>query len=148
MNIADKVTFKVVAHGSNEYRQVVDLREEILRIPLGMSFSPEELELEKDYVHVAGFCGEELCATLMLVPKGDELKMQRVAIREDFQNRGVGSAMILFAEEYARKNGFKSIYCHSRDTAVPFYLKNGYIVEGESFLEVGIEHCAMRKNLF
>lgn len=141
------IEFKIVAHGSDAYKQVVELREEILRKPLGLSFSPEDLESEKDCIHVAGYSDGQLCATLMLVPKGDEMKMQRVAIREDVQQRGIGSAMLLFAEDYAKKHGYASIYCHARDAAVPFYLKNGYTVVGDSFVEVGIVHYAMRKDL-
>lgn len=148
MNADDKPTFKIVIHGSNEYRRIVDLRDEILRKPLGLSSSSEELDLEKDYIHVAGFVGGLLCATVMLIPKLDELIMQRVAIREDFQGKGIGSAMMSFIEKYAKEHGFKSIYCHARDTAVPFYEKNGYIVEGDSFFEIGIIHYAMRKKIY
>ena len=143
----DDIGFKIVAHGSDAYKQVVELREEILRKPLGLSFSVEDLESEKDYIHVAGYLNGRLCATLMLVPKGDEVKMQRVAIREDVQQKGIGSKMLLFAEDYAKKQGYASIYCHARDTAVPFYLKNDYNIEGDAFVEVGIVHYAMRKNL-
>ena len=38
---------KQIYHGSKEYHQMVRLRDEILRKPLGLSFSPEELEDEK-----------------------------------------------------------------------------------------------------
>ncbi len=41
-----------VAHGSPEYWATVDLRDSILRMPLGLLFSAEELEAEKDYHHL------------------------------------------------------------------------------------------------
>ncbi len=64
------------------------LREEILRKPLGLFFTKEELEIEKEHVHIAGFLGQEMCATAVLVPDGDEMKMQRVALKAPFQGKG------------------------------------------------------------
>lgn len=73
------------------------------------------------------------------------MKMQRVASKAQFQGKGIGSALMRFCEEYAKKHGFKSIYCHARGTAVRFYLKNQYELEGEPFDEDGIPHRKMRK---
>lgn len=139
------VTFKIIEHDSPEYKVAVNLREEVLRKPLGLSFLPEELEKEKDHIQIAGFMGDEVVATAVLVPKGSALKMQRVVVREDLQNKGVASSMMKFCEDYARTHGYEEIYCHARDKAVPFYLKNNYIPEGDYFDETTISHLKMRK---
>jgi dihydrofolate reductase/ribosomal protein S18 acetylase RimI-like enzyme len=141
----DKIHFKLVDYGSEDYKKAVTLREEILRKPLGLFFTKEELALEKDHVHILGFLGQEMCVTAVLVPSGDEMKMQRVASKASFQGKGIGSALMRFCEEYAKTHGFKSIYCHARDTAVQFYLKNQYVLEGDPFDEDGIPHHKMRK---
>jgi len=141
------VTFKIIAHNSSDYREAVSLREDILRKPLGLSFSAEELEKEKDHVHIAGFIDNSVVATVVLVPEKESLKMQRVAVRTDFQKRGIASAMMKFCEDYARQEGFKEIYCHARDAAVSFYLKNQYVPEGDMFLETTISHLKMRKSI-
>lgn len=143
----DKIHFKIVEYGSEEYKKAVALREEILRKPLGLNFTKEELELEKEHVHIAGFLGHELCTTAVLVPDGNALKMQRVASKAQFQGKGIGSALMHFCEEYAKQHGFKSIYCHARSTAVQFYLKNQYLLESEPFDEDGIPHRKMRKTI-
>lgn len=143
----DKIYFKLVDYGSDEYKKAVALREEILRKPLGLSFTKEELEMEKEHVHIAGFLGQEMCATAVLVPDGEEMKMQRVALKSSFQGKGIGSSLMRFCEEYAVKHGFKSIYCHARGTAVNFYQKNQYALEGEPFDEDGIPHRKMRKTI-
>ena len=141
----DKIYFKLVDYGSDEYKKAVALREEILRKPLGLFFTKGELGMEKEHVHIAGFLGQEMCATAVLVPDRDEMKMQRVALKASFQGKGIGSALMRFCEEYATKHGFKSIYCHARGTAVQFYQKNQYSIEGEPFDEDGIPHNKMRK---
>jgi predicted GNAT family N-acyltransferase len=142
---AHSITFKIITHGSHEYKKCISLREDILRKPLGLAFTCEELEKEKAHVHIGGFVEDELCATAMLVPEGQRLKMQRVAVKEDHQGKGIASAMMKFCENYALEKGFKEIYCHARETAVPFYKKNKYVPEGEPFMEATIPHLKMRK---
>jgi hypothetical protein len=56
----DKIHFKLVDYGSDEYKKAVALREKILRKPLGLFFTKEELEMEKEHVHIAGFLGQEM----------------------------------------------------------------------------------------
>jgi RimJ/RimL family protein N-acetyltransferase/predicted GNAT family N-acyltransferase len=143
----NKPIFKIIGYGSREYHQAVSLREEILRKPLNLCFTLEELESEKEHIHIAALLHRELCGTSVLVPEGPACKMQRVAVRADLQNQGIGCKLVEFCEQYAREHGFSSIYCHARGTAIPFYLKNHYVLEGEPFMEDGIPHHQMRKKL-
>jgi predicted GNAT family N-acyltransferase len=55
--------------------------------------------------------------------------------------------LVYFAEQYAVNNGFQLIELHARDTAMDFYLKQNYKIEGAVFLEVGIPHYKMKKVL-
>ncbi len=41
------MALKIIDHGTKEYQQMVQMRLDILRKPLGLSFTPEELEKEK-----------------------------------------------------------------------------------------------------
>jgi predicted GNAT family N-acyltransferase len=141
------ITFKLLSPDSQHYQTVVDLRETILRKPLGLRFSEKDLEKDKAHIHVAGFLGEEVVATALLIPEGKSLRMKRVAVREDLQNQGIATEMMKFCEDYGREQGFSDVYCHARHTAVQFYLKNKYIPEGEDFDETGIPHLKMRKKL-
>jgi len=139
--------FEIIEYGSTDYSRAVSLREEILRKPLGLTFLPKELEYEKDHIHIVGFIEDDICATAVLVPEGDVCKMQRVVVKADIQAKGIGSTMMKFCEEIAQANGFKAIYCHARNTAVSFYLKNKYLPEGDYFDEDSIPHLKMRKIL-
>lgn len=141
------IIFMVISHGSPEYYEAVRLREEVLRKPLGIVFLPGELEKEKDSVHIVGLQGNKVVATVMLTPDGDGFKMRQVVVKAGLQGAGVGSQMMQFCELYAKKLGAHSIYCHARDTAVNFYLKNGYTAEGDYFEEVTIPHLKMKKVL-
>ena len=44
------MALKILDFGTPEYGQMIKLRDEILRKPLGLSFSESELEKEKNYL--------------------------------------------------------------------------------------------------
>ena len=49
------MALKQLYHGSKEYQQMVQLRFEVMRKPLGLSFSDEELKAEKDDILIGSF---------------------------------------------------------------------------------------------
>ncbi len=142
-----KTTFKEIAHKSPEWTNAVKLREKILRKPLGSSFTEQELKEEKDHFQIAGFLDDVIIATAVLVPEGDAMKMQRVVVTENLRSLNIGSEMMAFCEKFASYKNFNAIYCHARDAAVNFYIKNGYTGVGDYFDEDGIPHLKMTKKL-
>lgn len=141
------IVFQVIDHDGPRYREAVRLREAVLRAPLGLSFTPEELAAEAGHLHLVGLEGDTVCATAVLVPEGKAMKMQRVAVAPELQGRGIGRALMRYCEQVARGHGAKTIYAHARESAVPFYEKNWYVAEGELFDEDGIPHVRMWKVL-
>lgn len=139
--------FQIVLHGTDKWKEAVVLREEVLRKPLGSSFSKEELEEEKKHLHIVGFIEGELLATAVLVPEEENMKMQRVAVVEEKRNAKIGSKLLQYCETIAREAKVQQLYCHARDTAVRFYRNNGYKSEGDYFDEDGIPHLKMSKAL-
>ena len=73
--------------------------------------------------------------------------MRQVAVREAFQNRGIGQLMVGASEDLGRRLGFKKMVLHARKVAVPFYKKLKYKTSGKEFMEVDIPHFKMAKNL-
>ena len=141
------IRFEVIQHGSDAYREAVALRDDLLRNPMGMITTPEEIVAERALIHVAGFRGSEVCATCLLVPQGGSMRMKRVAVAASAQNAGIGSAMLRFCEELALKHGASEMIAHARKPAIRFYEKAGYTAEGDYFDEVGIPHRVVRKTL-
>jgi ribosomal protein S18 acetylase RimI-like enzyme len=139
---------KIVDHNSDAYRETVKLRDMILRKPLGLNYTEVQLQAELDSIHIACYFHDELVGCLILKPDGtDNLKMRQVAVSDKHQGLGIGRALVDFSEQYARENGYGKISMHARDTAVGFYLKLGYEVEGEPFEEVTIPHRSMFKEI-
>lgn len=142
------MALKQIDHGTKEYLQMVNLRNEILRKPLGLSFTPEELAKEKDDILIAAFDEEDMLACCMLTKAENNcLRLRQMAVQNNLQGKGIGASMMNFAEIVARDKGYKKLVMHSRVTAIGFYEKLGYKVVGDEFIEVTIPHHVMEKNL-
>ena len=132
-----------------EYDAAVRLRYEVLRQPLGLDFTPEQLAEEFDQLHLAAFDGQGLLIGYLNLTPLDEkrVKMRQVAVAPGWQGRGVGREMVAVSETLASERGFTLMTLHARETAVPFYLKMNYQVVGDRFEEVTIPHFCMEKTL-
>jgi len=143
------MALKIIDHGSPEYRQMVKLRDDILRKPLGLGFSPEELEKEKENMLIAAFEEEDMLGCCMLVEESPQhVRLRQMAVLNDLQGKGIGRALMNFAENLARDRGYKNITMHARKNAVGFYEKMGYRVSGAEFIEITIPHYVMEKRLY
>ncbi len=140
--------FKIVPHGSDTYWDAVSLRDEILRKPLNLEFTEEQLAAEHDQIHIVSHADQEIAACLVLQnTEPDKMKMRQVAVRESLQRQGFGRKICQYAEQYCAAQGKSLLYCHARDVAVPFYKKLGWKVVGEEFTEVNIKHYRMERSL-
>jgi len=142
------MALKQIDHGTKEYQQMVKLRYDILRQPLGLSFTTDELAREKEDILIGAFDEEEMLACCMLT-KADQksLRLRQMAVQNNLQGKGIGASMMNFAEILARDKGYKKLIMHARETAVGFYEKLGYTVVGNKFIEVTIPHYIMEKVL-
>lgn len=137
-----------IAFGSQAYRDSVDLRSEILRKPLGLQFSTQDLSADDKEYHLSAWDNENLIGILLLKPINSKvIKMRQVAIATNYQGKGIGSELVRFSEQFSHKKGFDHMELHARKTAVAFYQKLNYEIVGTEFEEVGIPHFKMSKNL-
>ncbi len=139
---------KQIDHSSKEYRQMVELRNEILRKPLGLSFKKEDLEREKDDILIGAFEEDKMlgCCLLTRVDKNN-VRLRQMAVQNNLQGKGIGATMLNYAENVARDAGYKNMVMHARKTAVGFYEKLDYKVTGDEFEEITIPHVVMAKKL-
>lgn len=143
------MALKILDHGSVEYRQMVKLRDDILRKPLGLGFSPQELENEKDNMLIGAFEDEDMLGCCMLVEENpDTVRLRQMAVLNDLQGKGIGRALMNFAENLARDRGYKTLSMHARKNAIGFYEKMGYKISSDEFTEVTLPHYVMEKKLY
>ena len=139
---------KIIDHGTEEYQQMLALRDAILRKPLGLSFSAEEIEKEKNNLHIAAYEDDQMLGCCMLIEEDPKtVRLRQMAVINDVQGKGIGKALMQFAENLARDRGYKKITMHARNNAVGFYEKMGYKKIGDQFEEITIPHYIMEKDL-
>lgn len=90
-----------------------------------------------------------IAGILVLLPYDDHLLMDNVAVDTAFQGRGIGKALIAFAEDEGVRRGYKEIrlYTHEKMVEnVQMYVRLGYEETGRGE-QAGYERVFMRKIL-
>ena len=143
------VVFREIPFGSAQYEEECRLRNEILRVPLGLSLWDEDLSVEGHQIHFGLFDEkEELVACAVVLPlEGKEAKLRQVAVRAEWQQKGLGACLVKEVEEYLHERGYLRITLHARSSVCEFYQKLAYHIEGDAFEEVGLPHRRMIKLL-
>lgn len=139
------VTVRIAAFGSGDYAKALDLRLNVLRLPLGLTFTDADIAAERDEVCLAAFdASGAVVGSVNLVPHPRWAKLRQMAVAPGWQGQGIGAQLIEAAKQWASESGREEILLHARVTAVGFYEKFGWAAEGEAFTEVGIPHRRMR----
>ena len=71
----------------------------------------------------------------------------RMAVDQPWRRRGVGGQLLLHLEQEARAQGMSQATLHAQVYVKSFYAAHGYLEHGEEFLEAGILHIEMRKEI-
>ena len=133
-----------------KYPQVYNLREEILRKPIGLSLKHENLSADAQNAILIAEHEGAVVGCVMLYPIADEekIKLRQMAVYDEWQGKGIGKLLVDAAEAYAKEKGYISIILHARKVAEGFYKRLGYYTTSSEFTEVGIPHVVMEKDVF
>lgn len=135
-------------HNSPDYAAAVALRRAVLRTPLGLDFTAEQLAAEAGDTHFVACDDGKLVGTVIMAPyTATTVKLRQMAVSPEAQGRGVGAALIRAFEDHARAHGMTAIILAARVTAQGFYTATGYTAEGDVFEEVTLPHIHMTRRL-
>ena len=138
-----------IEYNSEAYHEALKLRFRVLREPLGLTYTPEQLAADARDTHIVAIAdGGKIVGNLILTSvEPGIMQMRQVGVDTDCQGQGVGRALVNFAEEMARQQGIHTLMLHGRVAVQPFYERLGYAACGEPFEEVTLPHIEMRKTL-
>lgn len=104
---------------------------------------------DEDAVHAVALVDDEVVGTgRLLTDEGEETcRIGRMAVRQDLRRHGIGDRILATLEEVAGQRGFAQVLLNAQTYVKDFYAQAGYREQGEIFLEAGIEHVAMTKDL-
>ena len=142
------INFERVIYGTKLYDKVIELREQILRTPLGLKFSDKDLETDKNEIIFAIIIDEKPIACLQARKIDNHtIKLRQMAVHTDFQGLGVGKYLLSQAEKVLKTKNIQNFELNARKTALKFYQKSGYKTCSNEFKEVGIPHYKMIKEI-
>jgi predicted GNAT family N-acyltransferase len=145
---SNELEIREIKYNTEEYSRELELRDAVLRIPLGMSIYHDNLEADKNDLHLGAFVNYRLVGVLILTTLSTEdVKMRQVAVDEQWRTKKVGSEMVRYVETLAKNKGYRQMVLNARKSAVGFYKKLGYEIISEEFLEINLPHYKMRKRL-
>jgi predicted GNAT family N-acyltransferase len=131
-----------------EIEAAMDLRIRVFCGEQGVSEEEERDELDEEATQIVALDDSGVVATCRLRYLEDgTCKLERMAVDRERRERGVGGKLLAGAEAEAREHGSAEMLLHAQRRAESFYASNGYVAEGETFVEAEIEHVRMRKAL-
>lgn len=133
--------------GGTDYAAMLDLREEVLRRPLGLTLDRSALSAERESHLLTAWKDGEIIGCLVLSVEGHRARMRAVAVKDVVRKTGLGAKLVRELESQAQQLGCTEVYAHARANVLGFYERLGYTIEGDEFIEVTIPHRIVRKQL-
>ena len=135
------------ARDAAEVKDAQDLRVRVFCDEQGVSPDQELDSRDAEATQIVAVDQSGVIATCRLRLLDGEAKLERMAVEQRLRNLGVGAKLLEGAEQEARTEGAGVIVLHAQLRAEGFYASHGYVPEGDTFMEAGIEHVRMRKAL-
>jgi predicted GNAT family N-acyltransferase len=141
------MTLREIEFGSDDFRKECELRNEVLRVPIGLSLYDEDLDRERQQLHFGLFdqCGDLIACVIAIILPCSKAKLRQMAVHREHRGKGHGRKVIHDLEDYLARLGVIHLVLNARMTAVGFYTELGYAKVGREFMEVGIPHVGMEK---
>lgn len=109
---------------------------------------PAEIELDEWDAHcehaLACDGGGRAVGTGRLLPDGH---IGRMAVLREWRGSGVGGAILAALIDRARARGMTRVVLNAQTHAERFYSRFGFAVSGAEFMEAGIPHVEMHREL-
>lgn len=129
------------------FEDALAIRERVFVEEQGVPMEREIDGLDDDATHFL-IADDAPVATARVRDYGDgELKAERVAVLAESRGEGYGAAVMDAVEVHARETGFDAIVLDAQVPVVEFYERLNYSVESDEFMDAGIPHRQMRKEV-
>lgn len=141
-----KIEVKTITSGNKDH--VFAIRRKVFVDEQQVPPEEEIDEYEEEATHFLACVGGEPAGAARMRWKDEKTaKAERVAVLSHFRGTGVGRELMQAIEKEAQANNARSIQLSAQTHAQPFYKRLGYEAYGDVFLDAGIEHIAMKKQL-
>ena len=131
---------------SDTYKDALTIRYDVFVTEQGVSVEDEIDDLEDKTIHVVLYNEHEPIATARVYDLGaGPYKVQRVSVQRKVRKQGYGAILMAEVEKKVAELGGRKITLGAQNTAIPFYERMAYTIEGAEFMDAGIPHHTMTK---
>jgi len=134
----------------SDFNSYYYLRWKILRKPYDQKLGSEKDSKELDSYHVMASTikGKLIGVGRIHQDSNKKAQIRYMAVEENYRKKHVGILILNKLENYAINKSIDSIYLNSRESALKFYIKNGYKIIKKSHVLFGnLQHWLMIKNI-
>jgi len=133
---------------SKIYEDALNIRYKVFVEEQNVPAEVETDELEDKSHHLVLYENHHAIGTARIYHRGNGVyKIQRVAILEKYRGQGAGIQVMKECELQIKKLHGTKITLGAQLQAFSFYEKLGYTAKGPEFMDAGIPHREMTKNL-
>ena len=137
----------LVSHSPADIARCHDVRRAVFVVEQGVPAALEIDGRDPECTHFLAYVAGELlgCARMRVVD--GVAKAERVAVHSPRRGLGIGRALMRQMEAVARDQGLSRIKLSAQVPVIPFYERIGYRCFGDEFVEAGIQHRWMDRDL-
>ncbi len=133
--------FNYLPEHAHELRKEVFIKEQ--------GFAAEFDETDNIAIHFVAYDDDDVIGTCRIFTENDPqvYHIGRMAVRKTYRHQHVGAALLRAAEQFIRANDGVKITLSAQEHAIPFYRKQGFVQEGDIYMDEHCPHLRMNKNL-
>lgn len=136
-----------IVETKEEQEQAFSVRTIVFVDEQKVSIEEEIDQYEDEAIHFIGYENEIPVAASRLRWVDDYGKLERICILKEYRGKSYGTKMIHALEKETTKKGYTKAKLSAQTRAVEFYERLGYKVVSDEFLDAGIPHVTMTKQL-
>lgn len=126
---------------------VLAIRRTVFIEEQGVSVEDEVDGKDPQAIHLLATSNGAPVGTARLLLSGETGKIGRVAVLKEARGAGIGKALVLFAVEELARRGAARAKLGAQTHAVGFYESLGFAAVGPEFIDAGIPHREMVREL-
>lgn len=136
------MSFQIKSVGAKD---TLPLRQQVLwpDHPIAQS----QVDGDEDALHFGGYLDKKLVCVASLFWEEPGIRLRKFATDPAFQGQGIGTKMLSHLLKEAQATGAETFWFDARESALPFYERNGYSPEGKRFFKGDIPYrritCAL-----
>ena len=134
------ITTDFVSHQNaiKQVRENVFIKEQ--NVPPALEWDGED----NDALHLLALDNDDVIGTARMLNDGH---IGRMAVLPEHRQQGVGSMLLTTLIELAKARKLKRVFLSAQVAAIPFYKNHQFVVTSDEYMDAGIPHKDMERDL-